>query len=158
MSLCQQSREWEALRYLGMKERDIQRLFAVQTGILAVLGIAVGMLIAVVFPSFLRITSYNVCYTKLLRTAVVGLLVLVVILAITQFFVQFCVHGFLYKPCGEFFHQRLNSSDIFDASFLNELSHQALFPFCHSKKPPLFLFYLTTKVYTIFSAVSPNQI
>lgn len=53
LSLCRQRREWEALRYLGIKERDIIRLFAVQTGMLALMGIAAGALIAVVLPSFL---------------------------------------------------------------------------------------------------------
>jgi len=85
---------------------------------------------------------------------VVRLFVLVIVFAVTQLFVQLCVHGFLYKPCGEFFHQRLNTSNIFDASFLNELSHQALFPFYHFKKTSVVLFYLTTEAYTIFSAVS----
>lgn len=57
-------------------------------------------------------------------TAVICLLVLVVVLAVTEFFIKFCIHGFLYQPCSEFFHQRLNTSDILDAPFLDELPHQ----------------------------------
>lgn len=53
LSLCRQRHEFESLRYLGMKERDIRRLFAVQTGMLALIGIAVGVLTALVLPSFL---------------------------------------------------------------------------------------------------------
>ena len=53
LSLSEQKDEWEMLRCLGMKERDIRRVFAVQAGMLAVLGIAGGMLIAMVIPSFL---------------------------------------------------------------------------------------------------------
>ncbi len=53
LSLCRHRHEFEALRYLGMKERDIRRLFAVQTGMLALIGIAVGILTALVLPSFL---------------------------------------------------------------------------------------------------------
>jgi ABC-type antimicrobial peptide transport system permease subunit len=53
LSLCRHRHEFEALRYLGMKERDIRRLFAVQTGLLALIGIAVGILTALVLPSFL---------------------------------------------------------------------------------------------------------
>ncbi|MEM5769725.1 MAG: FtsX-like permease family protein [Bacillota bacterium] len=53
LSLSRQKHEFEALRYLGMKEHDIRRLFAVQTGMLALIGITFGVLTALVLPSFL---------------------------------------------------------------------------------------------------------
>jgi hypothetical protein len=53
LSLCRQKDEWEALRYLGIKERDIRKLFAIQAEMLSLFGIIIGILLALVLPSFL---------------------------------------------------------------------------------------------------------
>ena len=53
ISLLEQWDAWEALACMGMRERDMRTLFVIQSITLDMIGIAVGVLVALVLPSFL---------------------------------------------------------------------------------------------------------
>lgn len=53
VSLLRQRDAWTALRCLGMTERVIRKLHVIQTVLIALFGIAAGVLIAITLPSFL---------------------------------------------------------------------------------------------------------
>lgn len=53
ISVFQQREAFIMLRWMGMKEKEIKRLFVVEYIILSLIGIAVGIIIALSLPSFL---------------------------------------------------------------------------------------------------------
>ena len=52
-SLLEQKEAFTAMRWIGMKDGQITRLFMLQSAIIALFGIAVGIIISVSLPSFL---------------------------------------------------------------------------------------------------------
>jgi ABC-type antimicrobial peptide transport system permease subunit len=52
-TLLKQKRAWEALIYIGLKASDMRNLFAIQTILLSLFGIALGLIVALTLPSFL---------------------------------------------------------------------------------------------------------
>ena len=52
-TLLKQRRVWQALSYIGLKEQDLRKLFAIQTVLLSLFGIALGLIVALALPSFL---------------------------------------------------------------------------------------------------------
>lgn len=53
ISLLEKKEEYEALRWIGMKGKEIGRLFVIQSVIISLFGIAVGILMSTSLPSFL---------------------------------------------------------------------------------------------------------
>jgi hypothetical protein len=53
ISLLEQKESWTMLRWLGLKERDISRLFILQAGMISLFGVAIGIIIGVSLSSFL---------------------------------------------------------------------------------------------------------
>jgi hypothetical protein len=53
ISIQEQKRSWEALRWLGMKEKTIDVLFLIQAVIVSLIGTVVGIIVALSLPSFL---------------------------------------------------------------------------------------------------------
>ena len=52
-TLLKQKRAWAALSYIGLKDKDLRILFAIQTASLSLFGIALGLIVALALPSFL---------------------------------------------------------------------------------------------------------
>ncbi len=52
-TLLKQRMAWEAMRWMGLKASDMRKLFAIQAILLSILGIALGLLVALSLPSFL---------------------------------------------------------------------------------------------------------
>ena len=53
MSLLEQRQSWNMLEWLGMRERDIAGLFVIQAGVIAAVGVTIGIIVALCLPSFL---------------------------------------------------------------------------------------------------------
>lgn len=53
ISLLKQRRAWDMLWWMGMRERDIAGLFVIQSGIISLIGVAMGIIVALCLPSFL---------------------------------------------------------------------------------------------------------
>jgi ribosomal protein S11 len=53
ISSLKQEKEWEALRWMGMRQKDIHRLFAIQGIMISIIGTALGIVVAAALPSFL---------------------------------------------------------------------------------------------------------
>ena len=53
ISLMKQRAAYRTLKWIGMREKDIGRLFVVQSAMISLFGIAVGILVSVSLPSFL---------------------------------------------------------------------------------------------------------
>jgi ABC-type lipoprotein release transport system permease subunit len=53
ITIVEQKETWRMLRWIGMKERDIGRLFLLQALIISIAGIAIGVIVGISLPSFL---------------------------------------------------------------------------------------------------------
>ena len=53
ISLFEQKEAYAALRWIGMKKRDIGRLLVIQSVMISLLGIVIGTIISLSLPSFL---------------------------------------------------------------------------------------------------------
>jgi hypothetical protein len=53
ISMQEQKEAWEMLRWLGIKEKNIGRLFMFQAMMISLIGIAVGIIVSLSLPSFL---------------------------------------------------------------------------------------------------------
>ena len=52
-ALLEQRDAWEALACMGMKRRDLGKLFAVQGVLIALTGVVTGVIVSLALPSFL---------------------------------------------------------------------------------------------------------
>jgi len=57
ISLLRQAKQWEAVRWLGMRKKDLRRQFAIQSILLCCMGMAVGLIVAICLPSFLSMET-----------------------------------------------------------------------------------------------------
>ena len=53
MSLLEQRESWRMLRWIGMREKDIGRLFVIQAAVILFFGILTGIIVSLSLPSFL---------------------------------------------------------------------------------------------------------
>ena len=53
ISIIQQKEEWKMLRLIGMKEKDIRRLFVIQSLMILLIGFVIGIVVSISTPSFL---------------------------------------------------------------------------------------------------------
>lgn len=63
--LLEQNETWEMLRWIGMREKDIGRLFFLQVMMLSLLGVLIGIIVSISLPSFLQQDAKDTSIFKL---------------------------------------------------------------------------------------------
>ncbi|MBC8060298.1 MAG: FtsX-like permease family protein [Clostridiaceae bacterium] len=53
IAVLQQKEAWEMLRWVGMKEKDMSRLFVIEALIISLIGIVIGLIVSTSLPAFL---------------------------------------------------------------------------------------------------------
>lgn len=53
ISIVEQKEAWQMLRWIGLKQKDIDKLFIIQTMLISLIGLVIGFIVSISLPSFL---------------------------------------------------------------------------------------------------------